>query len=138
MESRWVWKLIDKYGRVLMPSRANAGRFILLLGLTRAFAEIITPVQPRAEFRDDLCRDLAASARHQYAQRAVTLSGHVNRQPARPHVGRGGVISRRLHLERSISGKHLVLGAAAVGSAISVAGVLVYALHHRNRSAVTG
>jgi len=138
MESRWIWKLIDKYGRVLMPSRANAGRFILLLGLTRALAEIITPVQPRAEFRDDLSRDLAASARHHYAQRTVALSGHVNRQLARSDGSREGAVSRKLSPVRGVSGKYLILGAAAVGSAISVAGVLAYALHHRNQSVVTG
>ncbi len=89
------------------------------LGLARELAALLLPVRPSPQFRADLERSLLAAARQQNAQWAVT--GFT--PSATPYGGRFTPIERRW-----------VIGAAAaaVGSAVSIAGIVAYMLHRRS------
>jgi hypothetical protein len=86
------------------------------LALVRELAAEIIPLRLRVEFRDELQRELMAAARQQYARDLLIWS-----EPARSQ----GRSSRRW-----------VLGAATLGSAMSVASIVAaYYWRHRNRQA---
>lgn len=85
------------------------------LSLARELASNITPVQARRAFRDDLHRDLVAVARQQYAYNQLFVS-----EPA-ANQGRNN--------------RRWVLGAATLGSAVSLAGVAAYVWRQRHRQA---
>lgn len=86
------------------------------LSLARELAALLLPVRPRPQFRADLERSLVAAARQQNAHMALT--GFTPRAT--------NAIERRW-----------VIGAAAaaVGSAVSIAGVVAYVLHRRSERA---
>jgi hypothetical protein len=89
------------------------------LALARELAALLVPMQPRQAFRDDLEATLVAEARQQNAQLALT--GY-------PIV----------EIERVGGERRWVIGAAAaaaVGSAVSIAGIVAYVLMHRERAA---
>lgn len=86
------------------------------LSLARELAAMILPVQLRREFRDELHRNLVVAARQQYAYDLLLLPVPAASQ---------GRNSRRW-----------VLGAATIGSAVSLAGVVTYMWLHRHRQAV--
>lgn len=86
------------------------------LTLARELAAQIVPVRLRDEFRDELQHDLMAAARRQYARDLLLFSA--------PPAGRDRT-SRRW-----------VLGAATLGSAVSLAGIFAaYVVRHRHRQA---
>ena len=86
------------------------------LALVRELAAEIVPMRLRIEFRDELQRELMAAARQQYARDLLIWS-----TPAPPQVR----TSRRW-----------VLGAATLGSAVSVASIVTaYYMRHRHRQA---
>lgn len=89
------------------------------LGLARELAALLLPVRPSPQFRADLERSLLAAARQQYAQLAAT--GFT--PPATSYGGRFTSLERRW-----------VIGAAAaaVGSAVSIAGIVAYVLYRRS------
>jgi len=92
---------------------AGAGKEELDLALQALAAELqkaLAPVAPRASFRRELGRELAAVARQQRAPRIVL------QRP--PNYRRG-----------------LLIGAAAVSSAVSVAGLVALLWHHRAQRA---
>lgn len=90
------------------------------LSLARDLAALLVPVRPRQDFRDDLERSLVAAARQQNAR------GVLIRYEQAP-LGR---------YERDGSERRWVIaGAAAVGSAVSIAGIVAYVLRRRDRAA---
>jgi hypothetical protein len=89
------------------------------LALARELAGLLLPLQLRQDFRNDLEASLIAEARQQHAQ--LALAGY-------PPV----------EIEREGGERRWVIGAAAaaaVGSAVSIAGILAYVLMHRERAA---
>ena len=84
-----------------------------LLALARKVKDALTPVEPDPAFSENLRRSLLAAAR----QRAVyLLSSKKDRQP---------VPLFRRHR------KEILIGAAALGSVVSVAGIVAYWIHTR-------
>ncbi len=90
----------------LFPELADEAR--PLMALAGALACALQPVRPRAAFRAHLRRGLVDAARRRQAIRAVP-----------PRSGR-------------IPGLSWLLGAAAVGSAVSVLGLLAYLIRSRH------
>ncbi len=89
------------------------------LALARELAALLLPMTPAVQFRDDLERSLVSAARQQNTQAAFAT-------PDRS----GDVTGERDGLER-----RWVLGAAAaaaVGSAVSIAGIVAYVWWHRS------
>jgi hypothetical protein len=84
------------------------------LALAREVAALFAPVAPRPEFRSDLERVLVAQARQQAAHAALI--------PVGIETGE----------RRWVKG---AAAAAAVGSAVSLAGIVVYVLRRRDRVA---
>ncbi len=86
------------------------------LALVRELSAEVIPVRLRTEFRDELQRELMAAARQQYARDLLIWS-----TPALPQAK----TSRRW-----------VLGAATLGSAVSLASIVAaYYMRHRHRQA---
>ena len=86
------------------------------LALVRELAAEIIPIRLRVEFRDELQRELMAAARQQYARDLLIWSTPA---PAQTKTSR-----------------RWVLGAATLGSAVSVASIVTaYYLRHRHRQA---
>jgi hypothetical protein len=88
------------------------------LALARELAALFTPVSPRAEFRVGLERTLIAEARRQAAETMLVPIAIESRD--------GG--ERRWVMVSAAA-------AAAVGSAVSIAGIVVYVLRRRDRAA---
>ncbi len=108
----------------LVAARPSSGRMqrggVVQLGpfltLARELAGLLAPVRPREAFRSELERRLLVAARQQNAQ----MSLH-----AYPEAD--GVTPRRFEGV----GSRVVIGAAAVGSAVSLVGLVAYMLHRR-------
>ncbi len=99
------------------------------LALARDLSALLIPVQPSECFHAELYRSLVENARQRQAQ-AVLFP------PATDEVSTG--IPRRVaRWVMSVPGqdRRWVWGAAAVGSAVSMAGIATYMLRHRGRKA---
>jgi len=98
-----------------------------LLDLSRELRSVLVAVQPRAEFREALYGQLLVEARRQQALRMLSLP--VGSTPAR---GESRTTVQRIHAGYGAGGRRWIIGAAAVGSAASVVGVLAYvrSRHH--------
>jgi hypothetical protein len=97
-------------------SPVNVVSLAPFLALVRELSAEIIPVRLRVEFRDELQRELMAAARQQYARDLLIWSTPAAPQPK---------TSRRW-----------VLGAATVGSAVSLASIVAaYYMRHRHRQA---
>jgi hypothetical protein len=110
-----------------------------LLLLAQEIAALLLPLAPRAEYRRALHRSLLKQARRQQAQRLLDLSEPIHtpfvpEAQALPNRVAGWITQETASLDVD---RRWVLGAAAVGSAVSLAGILAYVLSHRNRSAVS-
>jgi len=104
-----------------------------LLALTRRLSDLLVPVRPRAEFRAELQRSLLASARQQQAKQVLALPTHAV-AALRPATSDPSRIPGWASLEGIMGDKRWVWGAAAAGSAVSLAGILTYVVrrqHHR-------
>jgi 2-methylisocitrate lyase-like PEP mutase family enzyme len=89
------------------------------LSLARELAALLLPIQPAQQFRDDLEHSLVAAAHQQNARAA--LNGYD------PY----GAIS----IEREGFERRWMIGAAAaaaVGSAVSIAGIMAYVWRRRS------
>ncbi len=108
-----------------------------LLLLAQDIAAVVLPLAPRAEYRRALRGSLIRQARRQRAQRLLDLADPIRTpfvpedQPL-PNRVAGWITQETSSLEMD---RRWVLGAAAVGSAVSLAGILAYVLSHRGRSA---
>ncbi len=89
------------------------------LGLARELAALFVPVQLRPQFRADLERSLLAAARQQNARAA--MAGFAS--PATLGGARFDAFERRWVIGAA--------AAAAVGSAVSIAGIVAYMLYRR-------
>ncbi len=92
--------------------------------LIRAIEELLTPVAPRPVFREELHRNLIESSRRQFAQNAV-----VRHQPSTTAWQQK--VSQVFMSASGRVDKRWLWSAAAVGSAVSVAGIVAIALRHR-------
>ncbi len=98
------------------PHAADPLTVMPFLALARELAALLIPVQPRPQFRADLERSLMGAARQQNARGAL-----VQGEPLE-------------FVEREGTDRRWVIGAAAaaaVGSAMSVAGIVTYVWWHR-------
>jgi hypothetical protein len=104
--------------------------------LAQEIAALLLPMAPRAEYRRALHRSLIKQARNQEAQRLLELAdpSHTpfvpDDQPL-PYRVAGWITQETATLDVD---RRWVLGAAAVGSAVSLAGILAYVLSHRGRA----
>ncbi len=90
------------------------------LALARELSDALTPLQPRSEFRAQLYHSLVASAAT--GERATAAA-----------VARESLVDIPARLARWVAaaplpGRRWVWGAAAVGSAVSLAGLMTYVL----------
>ena len=93
-----------------LPEHQNALQ--PLLALARKVKDALAPVEPDPAFRENLRLSLLAAAH----QRSVS---RLSSKPQRP-----------VHLFRSYR-KEILIGAAALGSVVSVAGIVAYWIHAR-------
>lgn len=103
-----------------MPQAGDIMSVMPFLSLARELAALMIPVHPAQQFRDDLEQSLIAAARQQSARLALTGYSQL-----------GAVSVEREGLER----RWVIGAAAAVGSAVSIAGIIAYVLRHRSERA---
>jgi hypothetical protein len=104
------------------PQAPDMLSVIPFLSLARELAVLFIPVRPTQQFRDDLERSLIAEAYQQKARAALT------------GYGEPGIVP----VEREGFERRWVIGAAAaaaVGSAVSIAGIVAYVWWHRSERA---
>jgi len=104
------------------------------LAVARELSALLLPVRPRAQFRAELHRNLVASAQRQQAPLLVALSAQEGPAPLafpQRQAERYAAWWEREHNQGSI---RWVVGAAAVGSAVSLAGILAYLMRRHYRS----
>jgi hypothetical protein len=104
------------------------------LALARELSALLLPVKPRPQFRAELHRNLVVSAQRQQAQLLVALAAREAPSPSmfpqRQAENYAGRWERELNLG---GGMRWVVGAAAVGSAVSLAGILAYLMRRHGR-----
>ena len=116
-----------------------------LLLLAQEIAALLVPVKPRPDFRRQLHHSLLAEARRDQALRTLSLPATTPESRWADPQGEVALSLQALH-ERVIdwSGqaaasdsvdRRWVWGAAAVGSAVSLVGIVAYVLHLRGRQA---
>jgi hypothetical protein len=103
------------------------------LALARELSALLLPVKPRAQFRADLHRNLVASAQRQQAQLLVALSAHDAPAPGALPQRQVEKYAARWERELGQGSIRWVVGAAAVGSAVSLAGILAYLMRRHSR-----
>jgi hypothetical protein len=89
-----------------------------LLALARKVKDALVPVQPDPAFHENLRLSLLAAA-HQWSASRLSLRAEGSTKSQRP-----------VHLFRRHR-KEILIGAAAVGSVVSVAGIVAYWIHTR-------
>jgi len=99
------------------------------LALSRELSELIVPAPPRADFRAELYHSLVARARQRPANAALLPLPEI--EPA------AGIPTRFARWIVATPGqdRRWVWGAAAVGSAVSLAGLVTYVWRHRSSRA---
>ena len=110
------------------------GTFLSLLGLRRALGDLVVPAPPRQEFRDQLHSQLVRAAQQQLVQRALSIAPTVTAVSAADTPGMPARLGHWLISDEQ-AGRRWVFGAAAVGSAVSLAGALALLLRSRVRRA---
>jgi hypothetical protein len=93
-----------------------------LLALARKVKDALAPVEPDSAFCENLRLGLLAAARQRLASR-LSLQ-------AEPQAESSTKSQRPVHLFRRHR-KEILIGAAAVGSVVSVAGIVAYWIHAR-------
>jgi hypothetical protein len=99
------------------------------LTLARDLAVVLIPAPPSDEFRATLYHSLIASARQQHAHRLLLAP--------RPPDAANGISERMAHWVAAAPGadRRWVWGAAAVGSAVSLAGLVTFMWRRRGQRA---
>jgi hypothetical protein len=112
-----------------LAAAAHARRLSLatLLDLSRELTGVLIAVQPRAAFRADLYSRLLVEARRQQAVRTLSLPDRSDFD-----LDESWVVVRRSYLGYGTGGRRWLLGAAAVGSAASVVGLLAFVRSRRH------
>ena len=100
-----------------------------LLDLSRELSNILVPIQPRPEFREELYDRLLIEARRRQALQILAL-------PAEPlALEESRTASLRAYLGYGPESRRWIIGAAAVGSAASLVGLLAYVRNRRHGTA---
>ena len=149
MKDRQLEDLLDEQSRSLRGLRSDAEwlarlpeatlTLAPLFVLAREIAGLLVPIKPRPEFRGELHRSLVTEGRQQQAQRLLDLPAPGVRVQT-PELQRipdrvWGWISQETNVLPM--DRRWVLGAAAVGSAVSLAGILAYVLSRRGNPAAS-
>jgi hypothetical protein len=119
----------DTAGVPALPSSQGLS-LASLLDLSRELRSVLVMAQPRAEFREALYGQLLVEARRQQALRMLSLS-----IGSTPSYGESPTTVQRAHLGYGSGGRRWIIGAAAVGSAASVVGLLAYVRSRRQGKA---
>lgn len=100
------------------PQPADMLSVVPFLSLARELAALLVPVRPAQPFREDLEHSLIVAARQQHARAALVGYNQLDAAP----------------MEREGFERRWVIGAAAaaVGSAVSIAGIVAYVWLHRS------
>jgi hypothetical protein len=104
------------------PQPADVLSVMPFLSVARELAALLLPMSPNQKFRDDLESGLMAAAHQQHARGALVGYDELGAMPG----------------ERDGFERKWVLGAAAaaaVGSAVSIAGIVAYVWWHRSERA---
>ena len=138
--------ILDDHSRALIAGRAKGeekyampdapAALAPLLELAREIGRLFsTPIMVRGDFRRDLHQSLLMEARRQQAQRALALTPVIT--PAKETPWLHDRVIGWINQEASAMPveRRWMIGAAAVGSAVSLAGVLAYVLSHRGKTA---
>jgi hypothetical protein len=110
----------------------DQNRFPSLLALRRALSEEIVPASPEPEFRARLHSYLVQSALQQHVQRNLAIASGGASETALEAPGMPTRVAHWL-ISDGQGGWRWVFGAAAVGSAVSLAGALALLLRYRGR-----
>jgi hypothetical protein len=102
-----------------------------LLDVARELGAVLIPVRPPLAFRAELHRSLVMMARQQQVQYALFPPV----VPSGDFLGRVNVWAEQGLNELSEGDRLWFVGAAVVGSALSLAGLVGYVLHQRGRAA---
>jgi hypothetical protein len=145
MKSCQLEDLLDEQSRLLMqssppaepqsPLPQGAAALAPLLQLAREIVIVLVPIKPRPAFRRALHRSLVVEARRQQTRRTLSLARpnvELPMQEALPNRVLGWLEHEANAMPTE---RRWVIGAAAVGSAVSLAGVVAYVLHRRGRLA---
>jgi hypothetical protein len=111
-------------GLVTHPSRRPS--LAVLLDLSRELSHVLVPVQLRPEFREELYGRLLIEARRQQALQMLALPA------GSPALEEPRTMSYRAYLGYGPEGRRWIIGAAAVGSAASLVGLLAYVRSRRH------
>jgi len=119
--------VLGKIQSVLPGGASPAATFSLapFLRLRRELADCLVPVRPRPEFRAALYRDLVEAAHRQHTRQALALTPH-NADPWSDLQEQAGE-----WLSDAVNRRWIV--GAAVGSAVSLAGLVAFVLRQRGR-----
>lgn len=98
------------------------------LTLARDLTALIVPLQPSATFRENLETSLLAAARRQSTLEKLAIVGPAAAYPVDPAWNWRDLLPEGVD-------RRWVIGAAAVGSAVSVAGVMAFFWRQRGRRA---
>lgn len=104
----------------------NLGPF---LAVARDLTALLVPVRPRPAFRHALEANLVAAARQHRALETLDIAAPV------AHLSSWHGLSDWRELVASGRERRWVVGAAAVGSAVSAAGIVAYLWHQRGQRA---
>lgn len=124
-------------GRDDAPESARNGKdagYLTLapwLALARDLSTLCVPVQPRPQFRIELEQRLLVAARRQQAR--ATLAIPLPSAESAP--GLRDRMTERLLPPLGDTSRWWMVGAAAVGSAVSIAGLVSYFWRHRGQQA---
>jgi hypothetical protein len=147
MEDRQLEEMLDEYSQPELQTNMDPGwqaqwpglsaLLVPLLALAREIAALFVPVKPRSAYRVELHRRLVADARQRQALHNLALDqAEAEARGLAPQVLSGKVWA---WLNQETGGwqpdPRWMIGAAAVGSAVSLAGILAYLLRHRGRPA---
>lgn len=99
------------------------------LALARDLAALLAPIHPRPEFKEALESGLVTAARQQYARNMLKIPDPVASWSS------AGIMPEPRGLVAGDRERRWVIGAAAIGSAVSVAGLAAYLWHQRGQRA---
>jgi hypothetical protein len=112
---------------VSTSSQSHGLSLAALLDLSRELRSLLVAVRPRPEFREELYDHLLVEARRQRVQRMLSLPVE-----SAAVLGKPWTTVHRIPLGYGLSSRRWIIGAAAVGSAASVVGLLAYVRSRRH------
>ncbi len=98
------------------------------LAVVRDLTALLGPIKLRSEFKETLGASLVLAARQSYAHAALDTAAHALPAVEVPLLNWG-------ELPTIVRERHWAIGAAALGSVVSVAGIIAYLRYQRNQRA---